>query len=59
MGGVDVQIEVLLVSVLVGGKRSASRPYGFTPGEGSTGIHWVGSWVGHRSVLDDMESENS
>jgi hypothetical protein len=32
-GGVDVQMQVLLTSALVGGEWPASRPGRFTPGE--------------------------
>jgi hypothetical protein len=41
---VDVQIHIL-TSALVGGEWSASRP----------GIHCIGSWVGPRANLDNMQ----
>jgi hypothetical protein len=34
---------------------SASRPFYFTPGERSPGIHWIGGWVNPRAGLDDMD----
>jgi hypothetical protein len=53
--GVDVQIHVLLTSVLVGGERSPSRPGRFTPGERAPDIHWKGGFVGPRTNLDDVQ----
>jgi hypothetical protein len=41
-GRVDVQIHVFLVSALVGGEWSASRPRHFTPGESVSDVHWIG-----------------
>jgi hypothetical protein len=38
-GGVDVQGNVFLTSVLAGGKWSASRPGRFTHGERAPGTH--------------------
>jgi hypothetical protein len=46
----DVQIHVFLISALVGGEWSASRPDCFTPG-----THWTGGWVGPRPGVDDVE----
>jgi hypothetical protein len=40
-----------LSSALDGG-WSASRPGHFTPMEIGPGAHWIGGWVGPRSVLD-------
>jgi hypothetical protein len=54
-GGVDV-IHVFLTSTLVGAEQSASRPGRFTPGERAPGTHWIGSWVGPRAGLDDVEA---
>jgi hypothetical protein len=54
-GGVAVQIHISLILALAGGEWSASRPGRFTPGERAPGIHWIGGWVGHRAVLDDLE----
>jgi hypothetical protein len=39
-------------SALGGGEWSASRPYRFTPKERAPGTHWLGGWVGPRTVLD-------
>jgi hypothetical protein len=36
---------------------SASRLGQFTPGERASGTHWIGSWVGPRTGLEDMEKE--
>jgi hypothetical protein len=41
-----------LTSTLDGGEWSASRPDRFTPRESAPGIHWIGGWVGPRTVLD-------
>jgi hypothetical protein len=57
-GGVDVQMHIFLTSALVGGEWSASRPGCFTPGGKSPGTHWTGGWVGPRTGLDDVETEN-
>jgi hypothetical protein len=55
MGGVDVKIHVLLTSALIKGESSASHPGRFTPEERAPGTHWIGSWVGPRAGLDDVE----
>jgi hypothetical protein len=44
-----------LTSALVGGEWSASRPGRFTPWERAPGTHRIGSWMGPRVALDDME----
>jgi hypothetical protein len=44
---------------LVGGEWSASRPGRFTPGEIVPGTLWIGSWVGPRAGLDDVEKRKS
>jgi hypothetical protein len=49
-GDVNVQIHVFFTSVLVGGVWSASRPGRFI-----LGTHCIGSWVGPRAGLDDVE----
>jgi hypothetical protein len=54
-GEVDVWIHIFLISALVGGEWSASRPGRFTPGERAPGTHWIGGWVGPRAGLDDLE----
>jgi hypothetical protein len=51
-GGVDVYIHIFLTSALVGSEWSASHPGRFT-----TGIHWIGGWVGSRAGLDDLEKK--
>jgi hypothetical protein len=53
-GGVDVQIHVFLISALVGGERSVSRPCRFTPGERDSRTHWIGGSVGSKAGLDDV-----
>jgi hypothetical protein len=40
---------------IVGGEWSASCPGHFTPEERAPGTHWIGSWVGPRAGLDDVE----
>jgi hypothetical protein len=54
-GGVDVQIHIFLISALIRGEWSASRPDRFTPGERAPGTHWIGGWVNPRPGLDDVE----
>jgi hypothetical protein len=54
-GGVDVQMHILITSVLVGGEWSASRPCRFTPGERTPSTLWIGGWVDPRAGLDDVE----
>jgi hypothetical protein len=54
-GGVAVQIHVFLTSALVGGEWSVLRPGRFTSGERAPGTHWIGSWVGPRVGLEDVE----
>jgi hypothetical protein len=39
---VDVQSHIFLISALVGGEWSASRPGRFTPGEKDPSNHWLG-----------------
>jgi hypothetical protein len=41
-----------LTSALDGGEWSASRPGHFTPKERAPGTHWIGGWVGSRTVLE-------
>jgi hypothetical protein len=54
-GLVDVQIHGSFTSALVGGERSASRPYLFTPMERAPGTHWIIGWMDSRVGLDDTE----
>jgi hypothetical protein len=56
-GGADVYIHVFLISALVGGEWSASRPGRFTTRKKAPGTHCVRGWVGHRIWLDDVEKE--
>jgi hypothetical protein len=53
---VDVQIHIFLISALVGGEWSASRPGRFTPGKRAPGTHCIGSWVGRKDSLDEVEN---
>jgi hypothetical protein len=41
-----------LTSALDGGEWSGSCPGRFTPRERVPGIHWIGGWVGPRTVQD-------
>jgi hypothetical protein len=54
-GGVDVQNHIFLTSALDGGEWSASRPGRFILWETVPGTHRIGSWVGLRAGLDDVE----
>jgi hypothetical protein len=54
-GRMNVQIHILLITALVGGEWSASRPRRFTLGEGASGTHWIGRWMGPRAGLYDVE----
>jgi hypothetical protein len=54
-GGVDIEIYILLISVLVGGEWSTSRPSRFTLEEKAPCTHCKGGWVGPRACLDDVE----
>jgi hypothetical protein len=55
--GVDVLIHIFLISALVGGAWSASRPGRFIPGERSPGTHWIGDWVDPTAGLDDVDKK--
>jgi hypothetical protein len=44
-----------LTSTLYGGEWSASRPCRFTPRERVPGTHWIGGWVGPRTVLEAVK----
>jgi hypothetical protein len=50
-GGVDVQTHIILTSALVKGEWSASCP----GRERAPHTHWIGSWVGPRVGLNDVE----
>jgi hypothetical protein len=54
-GRENVLIHIFLISALVGGEWSASRPGRFTPGERAPGTHWIGRWLGPTDGLDDVE----
>jgi hypothetical protein len=54
-GGVDIQSQVLLTSVLGGGEWSASRPCRFTTGQRAPDTHCRGGWLGPRAGLDEVE----
>jgi hypothetical protein len=43
-----------LTSALDGGEWSVSRPCRFTPRERLPVAHWIGCWVGPRTVLDTV-----
>jgi hypothetical protein len=45
-------MKTFLSSVLDGGDWSASRPGRFTSSERAPGTHWIGGWMGPRTVLD-------
>jgi hypothetical protein len=50
-GGVDVQIQIFLISALVEDGWSTSWPDRFTPGDRAAGTHWVDP----RTELDNIE----
>jgi hypothetical protein len=54
MGGVAVELQALLTSVLDGGEWSALHSGSFTPRERAPGTHWKGGWVVPRAGLDVM-----
>jgi hypothetical protein len=41
-----------LTLALDGGEWSASHPGRFNPRKNVLGTHWIGGWVGHRTILD-------
>jgi hypothetical protein len=49
------RIHIFLISELVEGEWSPSRPDRFTPEERTPGTHWIGGWMGPRTGLADME----
>jgi hypothetical protein len=51
---VDVWIHIFLISALVEGKWSTSRPGRFTPGERASVTHCIGGWVDLRAGLEDL-----
>jgi hypothetical protein len=52
-GVILVLIHAFFTSALVRGEWSDLRSGGFTPGERTPVIHWIGSWVDPRAGLDD------
>jgi hypothetical protein len=55
-GGVNVQIHVLLASILVEDELSAPRQIFLILGERGPVTVWIGGWVGPKIGLDDMGS---
>jgi hypothetical protein len=53
--GVDVETHIFLISALLGGERSVSRPAHFNPEERVPVTHWIGGRVGPRAGLDDIK----
>jgi hypothetical protein len=49
--GVELQLHAFLTSALGGGEWSDSRPGRFTPRERAPSSHWIGGWMGPRTVL--------
>jgi hypothetical protein len=58
-GGVDVLNPLFLSLAQVRGEWSASRPCRFTPGEIVPDTRFIGSCVGPRAGLDDVEKLKS
>jgi hypothetical protein len=56
-GGVDVWIDIFLISALAVAEWSASSPGRFNPGEIASGTHWIRGWMDPRASLDDVEKE--
>jgi hypothetical protein len=54
-GGVGVLIHDFLTTALVGAEWSASRPGRFIPRNIAPSTLWIGSRVGPRAGLDDVE----
>jgi hypothetical protein len=54
-GGASSYIHVFLTLALDGVEWSASRFGRYTFGERARNTHWIGSWVGRRAGLDDVE----
>jgi hypothetical protein len=52
--GVKVELHAFLTSAIDKGKWSASRPGRLTLRERADGTHWIGGWVGPRTVLDTV-----
>jgi hypothetical protein len=56
-GAREVLIHIFLTSAQIGGELSASRPGHCTPGEKSTGVLWIGSWVDPRPGVNVVEKK--
>jgi hypothetical protein len=56
--GVNLDTHVFVISALVGGEWSSSRPGRFTRGERALGTHWIGGWANPRACLDDVQKRN-
>jgi hypothetical protein len=54
-GEVYVWIHVFLISALVGGRWSVSRPCLFTPKKRARRTQFIGGWVGPRTGPDGVE----
>jgi hypothetical protein len=50
-------MKAFLTSALVGGYWPAPRSCRFTTGERAPSTHWIGSWVGPRAGLDEVEKQ--
>jgi hypothetical protein len=57
MGGVNVLMNIFLISALVVDERSASRPGRVIPGERASGTHWIGGGMDPRAGLGRHEGE--
>jgi hypothetical protein len=53
--GVELQIHVFFISILVGVEWLVSWPGRLTPAERAAGTHWIGGWVGPRTGIEGME----
>jgi hypothetical protein len=58
-GGVEIQIHILLTSVLDGGEWSSSPSSRLTPGETDRDTDWLGDRVGPRAGMDFVEKGKS
>jgi len=48
------ELHAFLTSALDADHWSASRSGRFTPRERTSGIHWIGEWMGSRAALDTV-----
>jgi hypothetical protein len=56
---VEVQLHAFLTTAPDGGEWPASCPDGSTPGEGVTGTHWIGDWVGPTAIQDAVAKKKN